>query len=131
MSMYSSGLDHMADQMAKSGKPAAALEPAVATAAGPEALAAVSAAKMRCGGCGGKVIHPRTDCPHRTYSPPLKTKPLTLQTAIQNIIFFCLTCPVAFCSASILIGQRLLDKTVMSSTFERLACLLLAVGCFR
>lgn len=56
MSMYSSGLDQMADQMAKSGKPAAALEPAVATAAGPEALAAVSAAKMRCGGCGGKVI---------------------------------------------------------------------------
>ena len=55
MSMYSSGLDQMADQMAKSGKPAAALEPVVATAAGPEALAAVSAAKMRCGGCGGKV----------------------------------------------------------------------------
>ena len=55
MSMYSSGLDHMADQMAKTGKPAATLEPAVAAAAGPEALAAVSAAKMRCGGCGGKV----------------------------------------------------------------------------
>ena len=28
---------------------------AVAAAAEPEALAAVSAAKMRCGGCGGKV----------------------------------------------------------------------------
>ena len=56
MSMYSSGLDQMADQMAKSGKPAVPqLEAAVAAAAGPAALAAVSAAKMRCGGCGGKV----------------------------------------------------------------------------
>ena len=48
MSMYSSSLDQMAEQ----------LEPAVAAAAGPEALAAVSAAKMRCGGCGGKVRQP-------------------------------------------------------------------------
>lgn len=56
MSMYSTGLDQMVDQMAKSGKPASAeLELAVAAAAGPAALAAVSAAKMRCGGCGGKV----------------------------------------------------------------------------
>lgn len=80
MSMYSSGLDHMADQMAKSGKPAAAVEPAVATAAGPEALAAVSAAKMRCGGCGGKVTYPRSNyyTEHIVPPYPLNPKPYIL-----------------------------------------------------
>ncbi|KAA6421181.1 MAG: water dikinase [Trebouxia sp. A1-2] len=56
MSMYSTGLDQMEAKMAASAKPTSkAKEQGVAAAAGPEALAAVSAAKMRCGGCGGKV----------------------------------------------------------------------------
>ncbi|KAL3145556.1 hypothetical protein ABBQ32_003381 [Trebouxia sp. C0010 RCD-2024] len=57
MSMYSTGLDAMADKMmtTKSTASSKAEEQGVAAAAGPEALAAVSAAKMRCGGCGGKV----------------------------------------------------------------------------
>ena len=56
MSMYSTGLDAMADKMMAAAKPSSkAEEQGVASAAGPEALAAVSAAKMRCGGCGGKV----------------------------------------------------------------------------
>lgn len=59
MSMYSTGLDAMADKMmtTKSTASSKAEEQGVAAAAGPEALAAVSAAKMRCGGCGGKVSH--------------------------------------------------------------------------
>lgn len=56
MSMYSTGLDAMADKMMTHPRPSSkAEEQGVAAAAGPEALAAVSAAKMRCGGCGGKV----------------------------------------------------------------------------
>lgn len=56
MSMYSTGLDAMADKMMQASKPSSeAEEQGVASAAGPEALAALSAAKMRCGGCGGKV----------------------------------------------------------------------------
>ena len=56
MSMYSTGLDAMADKMAASAKPSSEVqEQGIAAAAGPEALAALSAAKMRCGGCGGKV----------------------------------------------------------------------------
>ncbi len=55
MSMYSTGLDQMAAKMAASPSISKAEEDQVAAAAGPEALAAVSAAKMRCGGCGGKV----------------------------------------------------------------------------
>ena len=56
MSMYSSRLDAMADKMMTTPRPSSkAEEQGVAAAAGPEALAAVSAAKMRCGGCGGKV----------------------------------------------------------------------------
>lgn len=49
----------MADKMmtTKSKASSKAEEQGVAAAAGPEALAAVSAAKMRCGGCGGKVSH--------------------------------------------------------------------------
>ena len=46
----------MAARMAASPGPShKAEEQGVAAAAGPEALAALSAAKMRCGGCGGKV----------------------------------------------------------------------------
>lgn len=58
MSMYSTGLDAMADKMKTTSSSRAsskAEEQGVAAAAGPEALAAVAAAKMRCGGCGGKV----------------------------------------------------------------------------
>ena len=63
MSMYSTGLDQMEAKMAASAKPTSkAKEQAVAAAAGPEALAAVSAAKMRCGGCGGKVSSHSCGC---------------------------------------------------------------------
>ena len=56
MSMYSSALDQMGAKMAAAPQPSSrAEEQGVAAAAGPEALAALSAAKMRCGGCGGKV----------------------------------------------------------------------------
>lgn len=56
MSMYSTGLDAMADKMMTNPRASSkAEEQGVAATAGPEALAAVSAAKMRCGGCGGKV----------------------------------------------------------------------------
>lgn len=94
MSMYSSGLDQMAEQMARTGKPAAASEPAVATAAGPEALAAISAAKMRCGGCGGKVtvlsytaftahptFQPRADVVSRAYCMTLPVFLVFLQVS--------------------------------------------------
>lgn len=63
MSMYSTGLDQMEAKMAASAKPTSkAKEQGVAAAAGPEALAAVSAAKMRCGGCGGKVSSHSCGC---------------------------------------------------------------------
>lgn len=63
MSMYSTGLDQMEVKMAASAKPTSkAKERGVAAAAGPEALAAVSAAKMRCGGCGGKVSSHSCGC---------------------------------------------------------------------
>ena len=56
MSMYSTALDAMAHKMIAAPRSSSkAEEQGVAAAAGPEALAAVSAAKMRCGGCGGKV----------------------------------------------------------------------------
>ncbi len=63
MSMYSTGLDQMEAKVAASAKPTSkAKEQGVAAAAGPEALAAVSAAKMRCGGCGGKVSSHSCGC---------------------------------------------------------------------
>ena len=56
MSMYSTQLDAMADKMMSNPRPSSkAEEQGVAAAAGPDALVALSAAKMRCGGCGGKV----------------------------------------------------------------------------
>lgn len=56
MSMYSTGLDAMADKMMTNPRPSSkAEEQGVAAAAGPDALVALSAARMRCGGCGGKV----------------------------------------------------------------------------
>ena len=67
MHKYGDDLPFMSDDPAEAGaqrrggmKPPdpaamARMSKAVAAASGPQALAALSAAKMRCGGCGGKV----------------------------------------------------------------------------
>jgi len=57
MAKYSTMLDEMDAKGMMGGEAMGTdgLPPAVASAAGPEALALVAAAKMRCGGCGAKV----------------------------------------------------------------------------